>query len=50
MVATSVLNAKANTLSSMVELNKVLGSDTVPALALPNAEIARAESSAFALY
>lgn len=42
MVATSVLKARAKTLSSMVVLKRVLGIDTVPALALPKADIANA--------
>jgi hypothetical protein len=42
MVATSVLKAKAKMLSSMLVAKRVVGSDTVPALALPKAEIARA--------
>jgi hypothetical protein len=36
------LKAKAKTLSSMEVLNNVLGSETVPALALPKAEKAKA--------
>ena len=44
MVATSVLKAKAKTVSSMLELNNVLGIDTVPAFALPKAERAIAVS------
>ena len=50
MVATSVLKDLAKTLSSMPVVNKVLGSDTVPAFALPKAEIARAISCISALY
>ena len=41
MVATSILKAKAKTLSSMVVLNSVLGIDTVPALPLPKVDIAQ---------
>jgi hypothetical protein len=50
MVATSALKDKAKTLSSMLVLNKVLGMETVPAFALPKAEIAIADSCAAALY
>jgi hypothetical protein len=50
MVATSVLKDKAKTLSSMLVLNKVLGSETVPAFALPKAETAIAGAFAAALY
>lgn len=50
MAATSVLKDLANTVSLIPEANKVLGSETVPAFALPKAEIAIAEFSEFALH
>ena len=50
MVATSVLKALARMLSSMLVVKRVVGSDTVPALALPKAEIAKAGFWASALY
>ncbi|KAJ0577134.1 hypothetical protein HanIR_Chr05g0232551 [Helianthus annuus] len=42
MLATSVLNDNANTLSSVVELKTEFGTDTVPGLALPKADNAKA--------
>ena len=50
MVAISVLKDLAKILSSMPAVNKVLGSETVPAFALPKAEIARAGICVSALY
>ena len=50
MVAISVLKDLAKILSSMPVVNKVLGSETVPAFALPKAEIARAGICVSALY
>ena len=50
MVAISVLKDLAKTLLSIPVGNKVLGSETVPAFALPKAEIAIAGNFTSSLY
>ncbi|KAK1586603.1 hypothetical protein Q3G72_004171 [Acer saccharum] len=49
MVATSVLKSLAKIISSMLVANRVTGSDTVPAFALPKAENAIAGFCASAI-
>lgn len=50
MVCSSVLNDLAKAVSWIPETNALVGTETVPALALPKAETARAMSFGLGLY